>query len=98
MRMAKRSEAGALTQGELFAGRAATIEGPLVTPETVRSQMIALLGELQAADRMPWPERKARVQAVVFPQMADHLPQEEADQMRTEFQRELERLRSVDVV
>ncbi len=90
--MAKRSEGGALSQGELFAGRAAAVEVPAVTPELVRSRLHALLDELRAADHMPWPDRKARVKAVVFPQMADHLPLDEANALRTTFRRELDRL------
>ena len=94
--MARRTDGGAAAQGELFAGRAAAVEAPVVTPELVRERLHAMMDELRGADQMPWPDRKARVKAVVFPQMADHLPREEADRLRDEFRRELERLRPAE--
>lgn len=94
--MAKRTKSGALSQGELFAGGAAAVEVPAVTPELVRSRLHALLDELRAAEQMPWPPRKARVQAVIFPQMADHLPLDEANALRATFRQELERLQFAD--
>jgi hypothetical protein len=44
---------------------------------------------------MPWSERDARMWQTVFPNMAKWLPDEEADQLRFEFARELERLKRV---
>jgi hypothetical protein len=48
----------------------------------------------RAASVMPWPERDARMWQVVFPQMADWLPDDEATQLRFEFMQEIERLRA----
>jgi hypothetical protein len=42
---------------------------------------------------MPWDERKARMWQIVFPQMANWLPDDEADQLRFEFAQEIERLK-----
>jgi hypothetical protein len=42
---------------------------------------------------MPWPEHEARVWQIVFPNMANWLPDDEAEQLRFEFAREMERLR-----
>lgn len=42
---------------------------------------------------MPWTEREARVIQIIFPQMTNWLPHEEADQLRFEFEREIERLK-----
>lgn len=61
-------------------------------PERVREKLHALLAKAKAADTLPWPEKKARVWRIVFPQMANWLPEEEAEQLRFEFARELERL------
>jgi hypothetical protein len=42
---------------------------------------------------MPWPERDARMWQTVFPNMANWLPHDEAEQLRAAFAREMERLR-----
>jgi hypothetical protein len=42
---------------------------------------------------MPWSERDARMWQIVFPNMANWLPEDEAEQLRFEFAREMERLR-----
>ncbi len=44
------------------------------------------------AQVMPWPERDARMWRTVFPQMANWLPDAEAEQLRLQFAREMERL------
>ncbi|MGH6791536.1 MAG: hypothetical protein ACRECF_02205 [Methyloceanibacter sp.] len=53
---------------------------------------MALLEKLRLAKKMPWSERDARMWRTVFPNMANWLPEEEADQLRFEFAREMERL------
>ena len=62
-------------------------------PETVRLRLRALLAKARAAQRMPWSERDARMWQIVFPNMAKWLPDAEADQLRFEFAREMERLK-----
>jgi hypothetical protein len=42
---------------------------------------------------MPWPERDARMWQTVFPNMANWLPADEAEQLRLEFAQEMERLK-----
>lgn len=42
---------------------------------------------------MPWDERKARMWQIVFPQMANWLPDDERNQLRFEFAQEIERLK-----
>ena len=61
--------------------------------ETIRSRLQALLAVARNATVMPWPERDARMWQTVFPQMANWLPDEEAEQMRFEFVQEIERLK-----
>jgi hypothetical protein len=63
-------------------------------PDTVRRRLHALLATARDARAMPWPERDARMWQVVFPQMANWLPDDEADQLRFEFAREIERLKA----
>jgi hypothetical protein len=62
-------------------------------PEKVRQRLKALLETARSAATMPWPEKDARVWQIVFPNMANWLPEEEAQQLRFEFAREMERLR-----
>ena len=63
-------------------------------PETVRQQLHTLLSAAREARTMPWPERDARMWQTVFPQMANWLPDDEADQLRFEFAQEIERLKA----
>jgi hypothetical protein len=82
------------SQSELFAPQStAAPEAVPVTPESVRSKMLLMLDQLRAADHMPWPERKVRINEVIFPQMANWLPEEEAAQLCFAFTREIERLK-----
>lgn len=62
--------------------------------ELIRRRLLALLETARAASEMPWPERDARMWQTVFPQMADWLPDEEANQLRFEFMQEIERLKA----
>lgn len=62
-------------------------------PERVRRKLHDLFATARAADRMPWDARKAGMWQIVFPQMANWLPEEEANQLRLEFAEELERLK-----
>lgn len=64
-----------------------------VDPEEVRQELKALLALAKAAhDEAPWDLRTQRYHQVVFPQMANWLPREEADQLCFEFAKELERI------
>ena len=62
-------------------------------PEKVRQRLRALLEKARSADKMPWPERDARMWQIVFPNMANWLPEAEAEQLRFEFAQEMERLK-----
>ncbi len=62
-------------------------------PDEIRRRLHALLGKAREAERMPWDERKARMWQIVFPQMANWLPEAERDQLRFEFAQEMERLK-----
>lgn len=70
-----------------------TAKSTLPDPEDIRRKLNDLLARARAADRMPWDERKARMWQIVFPQMANWLPDEERDQLRFEFAQEIERLK-----
>lgn len=62
-------------------------------PDRIRTRLHGLLEKARTADRMPWPDRDARMWQVVFPQMANWLPDDEANQLRFEFAQEIERLK-----
>lgn len=63
-------------------------------PDDVRQRLNTLLTLAREATAMPWPERDARMWQTVFPQMANWLPDDEANQLRFEFAQEIERLRA----
>lgn len=62
-------------------------------PERIRQRLHAVLETARAAPNRPWPEKKQRVWEIVFPNMANWLPEDEANQLRFEFAQEMERLR-----
>jgi hypothetical protein len=64
-------------------------------PETVRVRLKSLLEKVRSAEKMPWSERDARMWQTVFPNMANWLPEGEAEQMRLEFAQEMKRLKRV---
>lgn len=67
-----------------------------VDPAEVRAELLQLLAIARAAqDIAPWDRRTHRYHQVVFPQMANWLPDDEADQLRFEFARELERIEAL---
>jgi len=85
------------TQGSLFGAGEDRSQAPvqryLPDPEKVRQRLRLLLDKARSAQRMAWSERDARMWQIVFPNMANWLPEEEAAQLRFEFAREMERLK-----
>jgi hypothetical protein len=85
-------------QGSLFGPGGDRLQAPaqryLPDPEKVRQRLKSLLGEARSAEKMPWSERDARMWQIVFPNMANWLPDEEAEQLRFEFAQEMARLRA----
>jgi tRNA nucleotidyltransferase/poly(A) polymerase len=79
-------------QFELFEDRPS--QGVSADPEEVRAEMNALLAELRAAKTMPWTEDDVGFYQVVFPQMSNWLPDDEAAQLCLEFEAEMARLKA----
>jgi hypothetical protein len=75
---------------EVFEGQSDANRGN--EPEKIRLKLNALLEQARAAKLMPWPERDARMWQIVFPQMANWLPPDEAAQLRRQFAQEMQRL------
>ena len=82
------------SQGDLFAGEPARNTGiGVADPDQIRARLYKLLAEVRGAEsKSPWNERTTRMNQTIFPQMANWLPAEEAEQLRLEFRAEMERL------
>ena len=84
-------------QGSLFGQGEDRMQPPvqrfLPDPEKVRQRLNLLLAKARSARTMPWSERDARMWQTVFPNMANWLPEDEAEQLRFEFAQEMERLK-----
>lgn len=63
-------------------------------PARVRVKLGRLLARLRDASTMPLTDREIREWTVLVPQMSNWLPPEEAEEVRGEFAREMERLRT----
>ncbi len=63
-------------------------------PARARAKLTAILEVVRNARSMPWSDRDARMWQTVFPQMANWLPDDEANQLRFEFAQEIERLKA----
>jgi hypothetical protein len=64
-----------------------------VDANEIRQELIAILEMARGArDEAPWDWRTHRYHQVVFPQMANWLPDDEAEQLCFEFAKELERI------
>lgn len=61
-------------------------------PDKVRAELLAVLAKARAARSFPWDARRTLYWRVVFPQMTNWLPDEEAAQLRLEFETEIRRL------
>jgi hypothetical protein len=85
-------------QGSLFGVGDDRLQVPqqrlLPDAEKVRLRLKALIEKVRLAEKMPWSERDARAWQIVFPNMANWLPHDEAEQLRFEFAKEMERLKA----
>lgn len=61
-------------------------------PVVIRKRLHAVLAKAKAAETMPWNENDAGVWQLIFPNMANWLPEDEAKQLRFEFAQEMQRL------
>jgi hypothetical protein len=64
-----------------------------IDPQEVREELNAILAIARAArDAAPWDMRTHRYHKVVFPQMTNWLPDDEAAQLKLAFMAELDRI------
>lgn len=61
-------------------------------PDKVRSRLNRILAEARAAETLPWEPTRVSLYRMIFPRMTLWLPEEEAAQLRFEFEAEMERL------
>jgi hypothetical protein len=61
-------------------------------PDSVRADLYKILAEARAAQRLPWQPKTVLLYRTIFPQMTNWLPDEEAAQLRFEFETEIKRL------
>jgi hypothetical protein len=61
-------------------------------PKDVRRRLHKMLDAMKAADKeLPWTMDKTLLNRTIFPQMANWLSQEEAEELRAAFRAELAR-------
>jgi hypothetical protein len=80
-------------QAELFKPEEAP---PAYRPDLqdVRARLHKILAEARAAEKLPWDRDKLLVFQTIFPQMAGWLPEDEAAQLKFEFETEIARLKA----
>jgi hypothetical protein len=61
-------------------------------PDKVRSRLHKILAEARAARTLPWERTTVSLYRTIFPQMTNWLPEDEAAQLRFEFEAEIARL------
>ena len=81
-------------QQELF--DESTYSPPVYRPDPVRvrARLHGILAEAKAASTLPWDSRRLGLYRTIFPQMTLCLPEEEAAQLRFEFEAEMTRLKA----
>lgn len=81
------------SQSELFEPDAAP---PAYRPnlDEVRARLHKILAEARASERLPWDADKVLLYRTIFPHMAGWLPEEEAAQLRFDFDMEMTRLKA----
>lgn len=77
-------------QADLFGAPAVPAYSP--DPDKVRARLNKILAEARAAKTLPWEPSTVSLYQTIFPQMAGYLPDEEAAQLRFQFEEELARL------
>lgn len=82
-----------MIQPDLFANHERPEQYPLPDPADIRRRLHKMLADARGAEDgiSPWPYKKAGLYKIIFPQMANWLPEDEANQLRLEFATEIER-------
>jgi hypothetical protein len=78
------------SQPDLFGTETAPAYKP--DPDKVRARLYRILAEVRSARTVPWDSTRVSLYRTIFPQMTLWLPEDEAAQLRFEFEAELTRL------
>ena len=78
------------TVPDLFGAEPAPAYRP--DPDKVRSRLHKILAEARAAQKFPWEPTTISLYRTIVPQMTRWLPEDEAAQLRFEFETEMARL------
>jgi len=81
------------SQSDLFEAEATPAYRP--NPDKVRARLHKILAEARAAQTSPWEAARVSLYRTIFPQMTLWLPEDEAAQLRFEFETEMARLETV---
>jgi hypothetical protein len=82
----------AARKSDLFGAEATPAYRP--NPDKVRARLHKILAEARAAQTSPWESTRVSLYRTIFPQMTLWLPEDEAAQLRFEFEMEMARLES----
>ena len=61
-------------------------------PDKAPAELLRVLAQARAAQSLPWDARRTLYWRTVFPQMTNWLPDDEAAQLRFDFETEMRRL------
>jgi hypothetical protein len=61
-------------------------------PDEVRAELYKILAEARAAKKLPWEPKQASLYRTIFPQITNWLSEDEAAQLRFDFESEMARL------
>ncbi len=64
---------------------------PTPEPEDIRRQLLGVLRLLREAETLPWSPHEFRTWRIIFPQMTNWLPDDEAEDLKDAFAREMDR-------
>jgi len=78
------------SQSDLFGAEPTPSYRP--DPEKVRARLHKILAEARAARKLPWEPTRVSLYRTIFPQMTNWLPDDEAAQLRFDFESEMARL------
>lgn len=65
-------------------------------PDKVRMKLNRILAEARTASILPWDSQQLRLYRTIVPQMSLWLPEEEAAQLRLDFEAEVSRLQAAE--
>ncbi len=77
-------------QRSLFADSSDGLKIPTPKPEDIRHRLLGTLRLLREAETFPWSPRELRTWRIIFPQMTDWLPNDEAKDLKDAFVRAID--------